>query len=98
MEIPRGKFCKLRPASTTRPVGDWPDHWYDCICEFDRHGLDAVRDDMDGEKRLRGKLDALCVQHRVDYASDDISGAWLSPGLVRQGRDVEMAFFKGRGV
>ena len=45
-----------------------------------------------------GELDALYVQHGVEYASDNVSGAWLDPAQVREGRDVEMAFFKGMEV
>ena len=45
-----------------------------------------------------GELDAIYVQHEVEYASDDISGAWLDPVLVRERHDVEMAFFDGMGV
>ena len=95
---PTGKFRKVRPAGTTHPVGDWPDHWSDCIHEFDGHGIGAVGDDRDGGTRLMGELDALYVQHGVDYASDDVSGAWLDPAQVREGRDVEMAFSEGVGV
>ena len=76
-----GIFPKLRLAGTTRPVGGWPQHWGGCIYEFDGHG---IGNDLDGERRLAGK-----------YASPDVSGAWLDPGLVRQRREVEMAFFEG---
>ena len=41
-----------------------------------------------------GELDALYVQHGVEHTLDDVSGAWLDPVLVREGRDVEMAFFE----
>ena len=44
-----------------------------------------------------GELDALYVQHGVENASDDVSGAWLDPAQAREGRDVEMAFFAGLG-
>ena len=56
---PTEKFRKVRPAGTTHPVGDWPDYWSDRIYEFDGHGIDAVGDDSDGEKRQMGELDAL---------------------------------------
>ena len=78
---PTGTCCKLRPAGTTRPVGDWPKHWGGCIHEFDGHGIDAIGSDRDGEKRLTGKLDALYVHHGVEHASDDVSGAWLDPAF-----------------
>ena len=45
-----------------------------------------------------GELDALYIQHGVEYASDDVSGAWLDLAQAREGRDVEMAFFEGVGV
>ena len=92
---PTGKFRKMRPAGTTSPVGDWPDHWSDCIHEFDGLSIDAVGDNRDGEKRSMGELDALYIQHGVEHASDDVSGAWLDPVLVREGREVERAFFEG---
>ena len=47
--IPTGKFRASRPAGVTRPVGDWPSHWADCIHEFDGHGLDAEGEDRKGE-------------------------------------------------
>ena len=66
--------------------------------EFDGHGvLDAV-DDNAGEDLLAGELSTLYVQHGVESAVDDVSGAMLDPKMVRAGRDVEMGFFRDMGV
>ena len=47
---------------------------------------------------LLQELNSLYVQHGVEAATDDVSGAWLDPGMVREGRAVEMDFFKTMGV
>ena len=44
------------------------------------------------------QLNALYVQHGIDAASDDVTGAWLDPALVREGRAVEMKFFSDMGA
>ena len=93
-----GKFRRARPAGTTKPAGDWPSHWSDMIHEFDGHGVNVAGDDRCGEEILSDQLSALYAQHGVEMASDDVSGAWLCPTLVREGRAVEMKFFKDMGV
>ena len=93
-----GKFRKVRPAGVTRPPGDWPSHWADVIHEFDGHGIKADGEDRDGETILNEQLFALYVQNGVEVASDDVSGAWLDPELVREGRAVEMSFFESMRV
>ena len=47
---------------------------------------------------MREHLSALYVQHGVESASDDVSGACIDPKLVHEGRAVEMDFFKPMGV
>ena len=47
---------------------------------------------------MADQLNALYVQHGIETASDDVSGAWLDPVLVREGRGVEMKFFEDMGV
>ena len=51
-------------------------------------------DDRSGEEIVADQLSALYAQLGVEMASDDVSGAWLDPTLVRDGRAVEMKFFK----
>ena len=93
-----GTFRRVRPAGTTKPAGDWPSHWSDMIHEFDGHGVNVMGDDRSGEDILADQLSALYAQHGVEMASDDVSGAWLDPTLVRDGRVVDMKFFKDMGV
>ena len=66
--------------------------------EFDGHGIEADPADRTGEIILASNLNSLYVQNGVEYASDDVSGAMLDPKLVRDGRDVEMGFFKNMRV
>ena len=40
----------------------------------------------------------LYVQHGIEYATDDVSGAALDPRRDREARGVEMDFFKSMGV
>ena len=47
---------------------------------------------------LLDQLSALYVQHGIEAASDDVTGAWLDPALVREGRAVKMKFFSDMGV
>jgi hypothetical protein len=93
-----GKFRMSRPAGTTKPPGDWPSHWSDMIHEFDGHGIHVPGEDRTGEAILLDQISALYVQHGIEAASDDVSGAWLDPALVREGRAVEMKFFSDMGV
>ena len=44
------------------------------------------------------ELNLLYVQHGVEAATDNVSGAWLDPTMVRDGRAVEIDFFKSMGV
>ena len=55
-------------------------------------------EDRTGEAILLDQLSALYVQHGIEAASDDVTGAWLDPALVREGRAVEMKFFGDMGV
>ena len=64
--------------------------WADYIHEFDGHGIDADPKDRIGEAILKGELDSLYVQHGVEGAVDDVSGADLDPSLVRAGLEAEM--------
>ena len=93
-----GKFRMSRPAGTTKPAGNWPSHWSDMIHEFDGHDMNAAGEDRTGESILLEQLSALYVQNGIDAASDDVTGAWLDPSLVREGRAVEMKFFSDMGV
>ena len=100
-----GRFRKFergivthRPAGTTSPAGKWPSHWSDVAHEFDGHGIGVDPADRLGEEMLARELNALYVQHGVAVAVDDVSGAYLDPDAVREGREIEMGFFKTMGV
>ena len=68
------------------------------IHELDGHGIHVPGDDRSGETILLDQLNALYVQHGIDAASDDVTGAWLDPALFREARAVEMKFFSDMGV
>ena len=93
-----GKFRKMRPAGATNPRGDWPSHWSDVVHEFDGHGIGVEGHDRTGEDMLPQEINSLYVQHGVEAAVDYVSGAWLDPAMVQDGRAVEMDFFKSMGV
>ena len=63
------------------------------IHELDGHGANVPGDDSSGEFMMADH-----AKHGVEMASDDVSGAWLGPALVRDGRAVEMKFFKDMGL
>jgi hypothetical protein len=82
-----GKFRKLtRLAGVASLPGDWPAHWSDYIHEFDEHGIGVEAEDRTGEEMMNKHLSALYVQHGVEAACDDVSGAWLDPKLVHERR------------
>ena len=68
------------------------------IHEFDGHAVGVDGEDRTGENLLKQEIDSLYVQHGVESAIDDVSGAWLDPAMVRDGRAVEMEFFRSMGV
>ena len=83
-----------RPGEMLKPKGDWPENWLDTAHEFDGHGIDAYPLHRTCKGILDAHVSSLYVQHGVEYASDDVSGADLDPKLVKAGRAVEMGFFK----
>ena len=68
------------------------------IYEFDRNGVNVMGDDRSGKDILVDQLSAVYAQHGAEMASDDVSHAWLDSTLVRDGRAVEMKFFKDMGL
>jgi hypothetical protein len=54
-------------------------------------------EDGTGEEIMARELNTLYVQHGVEYATDDVSGAVLDPSGVREARGVEMDFFRTTG-
>ena len=44
------------------------------------------------------ELMSLYVQHGVEMACDDVSGAILDPHLVHEARGTEIEYFRGMGV
>ena len=95
---PKNSEATSRPAGVTHPKGDWPSNWADYTHEFDGHGIDAAAEDRTREDILTQEIYSLYVQHGVEEAYDDVSGACLDPGLVRAGRGVEINFFETMGV
>ena len=87
-----------RPAGVLKPIGEWPEKWADYIHEIDGHGVDALPEDRQGENILINKLCSLYVQHGIEEAIDDVSGACLDPALVKAGRILEMNYFKDMKV
>ena len=81
-----------------KPKGDWPENWPDTVHEFHGHGFGADPLDRRGEGILDAHVSSLYVQHGVEYASDDVSGADFDPKLVKAGRAVEMGLFKNMAV
>ena len=65
---------------------------------MDGHGVDALAKDRQGENILVQELCSLYIQHGIEEAVDDVSGALLDPGLVRAGRTLEMKYFKDMRV
>ena len=60
--------------------------------------MDAGPGDRTGEEILKGLIMNLCIQHGVEIACDDVSGAVLDPGMVHTARKTEMDYFKGMVV
>ena len=90
LKMAGGPKLTSRPAGITMPKGDWPAHWADYTHEYDGHGIDALADDRDGEELLDRELASLYIQHGIEEAVDDVSGANLGPKLVHQGRALEI--------
>ena len=85
-------------APIIKPVGDYPSHWNDGVHDCDGHGIKDRADDDKGEVLLNGELSALYVREGVAQAVDDVSGAFLDPGLVAEARALEMKFFNDMRV
>ena len=82
---------KKKPGEVYRPVGSWPGRWGDFTHECDGHSVDAKGDsDNNGEAILDRELMTLYVQHGVEMAYDDVSGAILDPHLVHKARGTEI--------
>ena len=79
-----------RPAGTSKPIGTWPEKWTDCVHELDGHSIDVEPAERSGERELEKELLSLYIQHGIEEAVDDVSGAILDPALVKAGREVEM--------
>ena len=77
------RFRKKRGGEILKPIGDWPENWLDDIHEFDRHGVDDLSAGREGEIILKREVGRLYLQNGVEGAVDDVSGATLSPDMVR---------------
>ena len=60
--------------------------------------MDSASDDRSGEELPQQGLSTLYIQHGVEVACDDVSGAMLDRALVGEARGVEMEYFKTMGV
>ena len=96
--IPTGRFRRKRLNPTTKPLGQWPEHWIDSVHENDGHQMTASPEHRGGEEVLSNAMSSLYAQAGVEYAVDDVSGALLDPKLVHAGRATEMKFFDGMKV
>ena len=81
------------PSRVEKPIGSYPVGWSDGVHDADGHGLRAKLEDHSGEDILSGELGALMVHEGGEWACDDVSNAVLNPKLVREARELEMAYF-----
>ena len=81
------------PSRVEKPIGSYPAGWSDGVHDADGHGLRAKLEDHSGEDLLSGELGALMVHEGGEWACDDVSNAVLNPKLVREARELEMAYF-----
>ena len=86
------------PGNVERPVGEYPKHWSDGTHDLDGHELRAAADDRKGEEILSGELGALMVNEGGEWACDDVTSAKLDPKLVKEARQLEMAYFEAMKV
>ena len=56
---------------------------------MDGHAIGVEGEDRSGEQLLNRELNTLYVQYGVEVATDDVSGASLDPGQVREARGVD---------
>ena len=94
VEIPNSNW----PSTPVAPIGDVPGHWADGVHNEDGHGMWDDSRNLEGEKLLSNELGALYVKDGLEYATDDVSNAWLDPALVAAARKVEMKFFEDMKV
>ena len=96
----RGANGKLRISNlcqrsdgSVRPVGNWPEHWYDGVHEPDG-GSDVrgVRPQC-GTDILCKEMSGLAVRGGEEVAWDDVADAGLDPKEVKAARKVEMEYF-----
>ena len=97
-DSPTGRYRRKRGNGTTIPCGEWPAHWVDGAHVFDGHDAHAQPKDREGEDWLIEESSSLYVQHGVEYAADDVSGAARDPAAVHKGRSVEVDYFRNMRV
>ena len=89
----------------SRPVGDYPDHWFDEMHQEDggsekfglrpQDGIEVLKKEMDS---LNREMHALSCKHGIEVASDDVTNQRLEPNLVKDARKLEMDYFERLGV
>ena len=92
-ERPTGRFRRKRLNDSRKPAGKRPEHWIDLVHEQYGHSIDSLVGDRGGEGLLHNGMSALYAQTGIEYAVDDVSGAFLDPAMLHAGRATEMEFF-----
>ena len=82
-----------RPAGVLNPIGDWPEKWADHTHEIGGRGVDSQPEGRLGEHILVSELRGLYIQHGIEEATVDVSGAYLDLALVKAGCILEMNLF-----
>ena len=83
-----------RPAGVLKTIGKLPEKWAHYTHDNDGHGVDSLPEYRRGENIFINEVCSLYVQHGIEEATDDVSGAYLDPALVKAGRILEMNYFK----
>ena len=83
-----------RSQGQSRPIGDWPDHWFDGIHDEDGGSeLHGVRP-QNGTAILKEEMSGLVTRGGEYVAWDDVTEAGLDPKEVWAARMLEMEYFE----
>ena len=96
----RRKLSQLcqRIEGKSRPIGEWPDHWFDGIHDLD--GGDDLRGvrPQNGTEVLKEEMNGLAKRGGEQVAWDDVTDVGLDPVEVMAARQLEMDYFNKLGV
>ena len=95
---PTGRFRRVRLNPTSKPKGQLPSHWVDSMHEQDGYDIGSAIDNRDGEELLSNAMGALYSEAGLEYAMDDVSGAFWDPSMVHKGRGADMFFREAQRV